>query len=184
VADTGRQLFVAPDNGVLSLVYAREEHVTVRHITATHYFLQPVSPTFHGRDIFAPVAGYLSKDIAAATLGEEVPDFVRFTLRSPKPAGDKTLQGVVLKVDHFGNLITNLRPQDVPQIFVMPPPPFRIAAGKGEVHAIKSTFGEGGPGEVFAIVGSVGFLEIVSNRGSAAQILAAGKGGEVTVTWQ
>ena len=75
--------FVAPDNGVLSLMYAREQRLTVRHITSEHYFLQPISNTFHGRDIFAPVAGYLAKGVDDEKFGEEITDFVRFN--APRP---------------------------------------------------------------------------------------------------
>ncbi|MBV9607971.1 MAG: SAM-dependent chlorinase/fluorinase, partial [Acidobacteria bacterium] len=86
LADTGRYLFIAPDNGVLSLVYEREEHVTVRHINAEHYFLQPVSRTFHGRDVFAAVAGWLSRgDIELSKFGESVTDYARFAAPRPKP---------------------------------------------------------------------------------------------------
>ena len=73
-------IFVAPDNGVLSMVEAREPKFIVRHITAERYFLQPVSQTFHGRDIFAPVAGWLSKGVAPAEFGPEISDYVRLPL--------------------------------------------------------------------------------------------------------
>jgi len=69
---------LAPDNGVLSLVYERENRLSVRNVTAEHYFLQPVSATFHARDIFAAVAGYLSKNVEVSKFGEEITDFVRF----------------------------------------------------------------------------------------------------------
>lgn len=184
VVTAGRHIFVAPDNGILSLVYAREGRVVVRHLTASHYFRQPVSPTFHGRDVFAPIAGYLSREVPVASLGEEITDYVRYSLRAPKQPAERTLQGTVLRVDHFGNLVTNIGPQDAPQLFATPPAPFRMAVGKGEVNALRSTFAEGKPGEVFAILGSMGFVEIVAHRASAAQILAASKGSEVVLTWQ
>ncbi|MGB7228865.1 MAG: SAM-dependent chlorinase/fluorinase, partial [Candidatus Acidiferrales bacterium] len=87
LATAGQHYFVAPDNGVLSMVYQSEESLTVRHITSEHYFLQPVSNTFHGRDIFSPVAAWLSKNGQSLAFGEEITDFVRFTLPKPKPAG-------------------------------------------------------------------------------------------------
>jgi S-adenosylmethionine hydrolase len=179
LADTGKYRFIAPDNGVLSLVYAREERVQVRHITAEHYFLNPVSATFHGRDIFAPVAAYVSKGVSLPMLGEEIDDYVRFTIRPPQPVSEKELTGVVLKVDTFGNLVTNLRPQDVPALSEEPTPDFCLKVGTGEVRSIKPTFSAGDPGEVFALWGSMGFLEIVANCGSAAQILGVGKGAKV-----
>jgi hypothetical protein len=182
--DAGRHQFVAPDNGVLSFVYEREERLSVRHITAEHYFLQPVSATFHGRDVFAPVAAYLSKGTALSSLGEAVRDFVHFDVRRPEAAGPQRLRGVVLRADHFGNLVTNIRPSDVPALFAECPPPFVIRLGEGEIRSLRTTFGEGSPGEVFAIVGSMGFLEIVVNRGSAAATLKVAKASEVTVAWQ
>ena len=70
--------FVAPDNGVLSIVYAKEQPIHVRHITSDHYFRQPVSHTFHGRDVFAPVAAHLAKMVAAHKFGDEIRDYVKF----------------------------------------------------------------------------------------------------------
>src|SRR5512146_1692013 len=84
-----KHISLAPDNGVLSLVYEREERLSVRHITAEHYFLQPVSQTFHGRDVFAAVAGWLSKGVEVAKFGDEITDFVRFAAPKPKPISDK-----------------------------------------------------------------------------------------------
>jgi S-adenosyl-L-methionine hydrolase (adenosine-forming) len=182
VLGTDRYFFVAPDNGVLSLIYAREERFSVRHITAEHYFLPELSKTFHGRDIFSPVAAYLAKGIDPEKLGEEIKDYVRFAAPRPKPVDEHTLRGVVLKVDRFGNLVTNITPVDMPKLFEAPPPPFRIAVGsKGQVSRICANYAEGGPGEAFGILGSMGFLEIATNRGSAFQLLGAGKGSEVNV---
>jgi S-adenosyl-L-methionine hydrolase (adenosine-forming) len=176
-----RHLFVAPDNGVLSLVYDREDRISVRHVTAEHYFLQPRSNTFHGRDIFSPVAGYLAKGVDPERFGEEITDYVRFGVPRPKPVDDRTLRGVVLKADRFGNLITNITPTDVPWLFENSRPAFKIAIGKGQVTRICSNYAEGAPGEAFGILGSMGFLEIATNRGSAQQLMGAGKGSEVSV---
>src|SRR5437773_4848854 len=114
---TEKHIFLAPDNGVMSLVYERTERLSVRHITATHYFLQPVSNTFHGRDVFAAVAGWMSKGVEVAKFGDEITDFVRFGAPKPKPGNEKLLKGIVLKADRFGNLITNFTAHDVPQLF-------------------------------------------------------------------
>lgn len=179
IATSEMHNFVAPDNGVLSLMYAREQRLSVRHITAEHYFLQPVSNTFHGRDIFAPVAAYLAKGVDQEKFGDEVTDYVRFNAPRPKPADAHTIRGVVLRVDRFGNLITNFTPQDAPALFQANVPPFKMAVGKREVTSVRTNYAEGAPGELFAIVGSMGFIEIAANRGSAAQTTAAGKGTEV-----
>lgn len=184
IASSEEQNFVAPDNGVLSLMYAREERLSVRHITSDHYFLQPVSNTFHGRDIFAPVAAYLAKGVDHEKFGEEITDFVRFNAPKPKPADANTLRGVVLRVDRFGNLITNFTPQDAPAVFQQQPPAFKIVVGKREVSVMRQNYAEGAPGEVFGILGSMGYLEIVANRGSAAQLVGSGKGTEVQLIFE
>ena len=176
-----RHLFVAPDNGVLSLIYDREERISVRHVTAEHYFLQPRSNTFHGRDIFAPVAAALAKGVEADRFGDEITDYVRFAAPRPKPVDERTLKGIVLKVDRFGNLITNISPADMPALFEAGPVAFKIAAGKGQATRVCANYSQGAPGEVFGILGSMGFLEIATNRGSAYQLLGAGKGSEVSI---
>jgi S-adenosyl-L-methionine hydrolase (adenosine-forming) len=181
ILSTDRHHFVAPDNGVLSLICSREERVHARHVTSEHYFLQPISNTFHARDIFAPIAGYLSKGVDSEKFGEEITDFVRFNAPRPKPVNPSTLRGVVLKVDRFGNLVTNITPQDAPMLFQENPPQFKIVVGKREISELKKTYAEGEPGEVFGILGSAGFLEIAANRGAAAQVIGSGKGTEVNL---
>ena len=181
ILSTERHHFVAPDNGVLSLIYGREERVHVRHVTAQHYFLQPISNTFHGRDIFAPVASYLSKGVDSEKFGDEITDYVKFNAPKPKPVDQQTLKGVVLKADRFGNLITNITPQDAPMLFGENPAPFKIVIGKHEITDVKTSYAEGEPGEVFAILNSMGYLEIAANRAPAAQIVGTAKGTEVSI---
>ncbi len=180
IASSDGYHFVAPDNGVLSMVYAREERIHVRHITSDHYFRQPVSNTFHARDVFAPVAGYLAKMVDSHKFGDEIEDYVRFAAPKPKPAGENKLRAVVLKVDRFGNLITNVTPEDAPALFA-PNAAFKIVVGSKEITDIRAAFAEGAPGEVFAVLGSMGYLEIVANRAAAAQLTGAGKGSEVSI---
>jgi S-adenosylmethionine hydrolase len=181
LASCDKYHFVAPDNGVLSLVYAREERTHVRHVTSEHYFLQPVSNTFHGRDIFAPVAAWLAKEVDSQKFGEEVEDYVRFSAPKPRAVDENRLRGVVLKVDRFGNLITNITPQDAPMLFGAEAGGFKIVVGSREITEIRNTYAEGAPGEVIGILGSMGFLEIAANRGAAAQLTGAGKGNEVSI---
>ena len=181
VVTSERHHFVAPDNGVLSLIYQREERLSVRHVTGEHYFLQPVSQTFHARDIFAPVAAYLAKGVDPAKFGEEVSDFVRFSAPKPKAVNETTLRGVVLKVDRFGNLITNIAPPDAPMLFGANPSGFKIVVGSREITEIKDAYAQGAPGEVFGILGSMGYLEIAANRGAAVQIVGVGKGADVNI---
>jgi S-adenosylmethionine hydrolase len=181
---TERHLFIAPDNGVLSFVYEREERISVRNITASHYFLQPVSQTFQGRDVFGAVAGWLSKGVEVAKFGDEIGDYARFAAPKPKAVNDKLLKGVVLKVDKFGNLITNITPNDIPQLFAPAPPPFKVLISKSEISKMTQSYAEGTPGEVFVILNSMGFLEIASHRGSAAHIVGAAKGSDVGVLFE
>lgn len=181
IASSDGYHFVAPDNGVLSMVYAKEERIHVRHVTSDHYFRQPVSNTFHGRDVFAPIAAYLAKQVDSHKFGEEVEDYVRFAAPHPKPAGDNRIRAVVLKVDRFGNLITNVTPQDVPALFSDKPGAFKISVGNKEVTEIRTAYADAAPGQVFGILGSMGYLEIAANRAPASQITGANKGSEVSI---
>jgi S-adenosylmethionine hydrolase len=181
---TEKHMFVAPDNGVLSFVYEREERISVRHIAAEHYFLQPVSATFHGRDVFAAIVAWLSKGVEVSKFGDEITDYARFAAPKPKPVHEKLMKGIVLKVDKFGNLITNITPADLPQLFVPGPPPFKVLIGKSEISKMTHSYAEGTPGEVFVLLNSMGFLEIASHRGSAAHIVSAGKGSDVGVLFE
>lgn len=169
--------FIAPDNGVLSSVYDQSEALYVWNIISEHYFRQPVSNTFHGRDIFAPVAAWLSKSWQTASFGEAITDFVRFSIPKPKTAGN-TIKGIVLKVDHFGNLVTNLTAADAPA-FTAADGKFTIKVGNGQVTKMVPTFAGGGAGEVVAFIGSSGYIEIAVNKGNAARTLAAARGVEV-----
>ena len=143
-------------------------------------FLQPVSNTFHARDIFAPVAAWLAKEVDSQKFGEEVEEYVRFNAPKPKAVDENRLRGVVLKVDRFGNLITNITPQDAP-IFGADAQAFKIVVGSREISEIHNAYAEGAPGQVFGILGSMGFLEIAANRGAAAQLTGASKGNEVSI---
>ena len=184
LAVTERHMFIAPDNGVLSLVYEREERLSVRHITAEHYFLQPLSQTFHGRDVFAAVAGWLSKGVEVTKFGDEITDYARFAAPKPKPVNENLIKGVVLKTDKFGNLITNITPTDVPRLFQAEPPPFKIFVGKTEITKMKTAYAQGAPGEVFGILNSMGYLEIATNRGTANKLVTADRGSEVGVYFE
>jgi S-adenosylmethionine hydrolase len=168
--------FVAPDNGVLSMIYERESSVTVRRITSEHYFLNPVSSTFHGRDVFAPVAAWLAKTYQTESFGEEITDYVRFTLPRAKPAGTG-LKGIVLRVDSFGNLMTNFTADDVAACSGQ----LRLQLNGNQIDQLVSTFAQGAAGKPVALVGSSGFLEIAVNKGNAARLLGVNRGAEVTL---
>ena len=134
---------------MLSLVYAqRRAECTCVTSPPIIIILQPVSNTFHARDIFAPVAAYLAKEVDSQKFGEEVEEYVRFTAPKPKAVDGNRLRGVVLKVDRFGNLITNITPQDAPVLFKAGASGFKIVAGSREITEIRNAYAEGAPGEV------------------------------------
>lgn len=177
----GGQFFVAPDNGVLTYVIEREEEARAYEITADHYFRKPLSSTFHGRDVFAPVAGWISRDIPLQKFGPPLQQPVRLKVPGISKVRDALIQGAILAVDNFGNLITNLRPADVPVYAGTDPRNCKIVTGKREITVFKRTFGEGGPGEVFVVPGSCGYLEIVARDRSAAAELQLGPGAPIGV---
>ncbi len=177
LVEAAGQYFVGPDNGVFSMIYAREKH-KVRHITAERYFLKPVSDTFHGRDIFAPVAAHLRKGIPPSRFGKLIQDYLRSDFFKPVRTGKRYWTGRVLKVDRFGNLITNLTLEDVPDLAFRP---FRITVGARVVDRMVRTFAEAEPGELVVIPGSSGFLEIAMNQQSASEYLKCGVGAPVEV---
>jgi S-adenosylmethionine hydrolase len=177
LVSANNQYFIAPDNGVLSMVYERESPVAVRHITSEHYFQRPVSETFHGRDIFAPVAAWLTKNWQGEAFGEIIEDHVRFALPRPKTQ-DSAMRGVVLKVDHFGNLMTNFTLEDLPEAKRQQGAISMTIGGK-PVKQMVANFAAGPAGEAVALVGSSGFIEIAVNKGNAARALAVNRGAEV-----
>ena len=182
IATVNEHYFVAPDNGVLSLVYAQAERVLVREISSSHYFRQPVSSTFHGRDVFAPVAANLAKGVDPAKFGDEITDYVRFAAPKPKTAADGSLRGIVLKIDRYGNVVTNIKASDAPHLLGHNAPPFKLSLGSQEISTLCTHYAEGAPGKLFAILGSMGFLEISANRGTAAKLTGAVKGSEVILS--
>jgi S-adenosyl-L-methionine hydrolase (adenosine-forming) len=177
LVSANNQYFVAPDNGVLSMVYERENPVSVRHITSEHYFQRPVSETFHGRDIFAPVAAWLTKNWQSEAFGEVIEDHVRFALPRPKTQ-DGAMRGAVMKVDHFGNLMTNFTLEDLPEAKRQPGPIAMTVGGK-PVKQMVGNFSQAPAGEAVALVGSSGFIEVAVNKGNAARALAVNRGAEV-----
>ncbi len=174
------QYFVAPDNGVLSVVYEREQNVVARNVTAEHYFLQPVSKTFHGRDIFAPIAAWLSKVWQTASMGEEITDHKKFALPKPK-ATDGVVKGIVMRVDTFGNLVTNFRMEDLPES-ALANGEVKFQVGTQAVSRMVPTFASGNAGEPVAYLGSAGYVEIAVNKGNASRTLSIGRGTAVVLT--
>jgi S-adenosylmethionine hydrolase len=172
------QYFVAPDNGVLSMIFAREQP-KVRHITDESYFLKPVSRTFHGRDVFSPVAAHLASGVAPAKFGKRIEDYIRASFDKPTQTGKHTWTGSILKADHFGNLATNFHIDEFPSLRTHA---FAMITGLQKITRLAVTFSECAPGELFAIVGSSGYLEVAAAQGSAAEALGCGSGSPVQLT--
>lgn len=159
ILETERYFFVGPDNGVFDLVLKREEGIRVYELVEERFRLPQVSQTFHGRDIFAPAAAHLSLGVSPGEMGPLLPREALVTLDIPDPVQDGgLLQGEVISVDHFGNLITNI-PQDA--VGVLAPDEMVEVEINGErIGGLKSSYAEGEAGEIISLWGSGGLLEI------------------------
>jgi S-adenosylmethionine hydrolase len=169
LVEAGGHRFVAPDNGVLTMLYESKAKHRVREITASRYFREPVSQTFHGRDVFAPAAAHVASGLQPSRLGERISDYVRLDFAKPVRRGPKRWSGTILKVDRFGNLITNFESA----AWKLSGQPFEIKAGTGSVTKLARHYSGMAAGELFAIAGSAGYLEISLNQGSAASATGA-----------
>jgi S-adenosylmethionine hydrolase len=173
IAGAAGHFFVAPDNGVLTMVYDAVPAHEVREITETRYLRQPVSQTFHGRDIFAPVAARLATGLAPAEFGGLISDHQRLGFGKPVQTGPATWTGTVLKIDRFGNLITNL---DSGTWSGLAGQSFEMRIAGHCVSRMACNYAEMQPGELCVIAGSAGLLEVSLNRGNAAASTGARSG--------
>jgi hypothetical protein len=176
--------FVGPDNGLFSLVYQDAERLRVHHITAGHYFIANAGPTFHGRDVFAPVAAWLSKGIPSGNFGDEITNFVKLNVPAVN-RNDTGIEGHVVHIDRFGNLITNITFKDLQPLF----PGDGVAGtavvtvGGREIKGLKRFYAEAAPGEPGAIINSNGRLEIFLFRQNARTTLAIKRGEAVRLSF-
>jgi len=164
IAEAEGHLFVAPDNGVLTMVFDAVKNCRVREITASAFFRKPVSRTFHGRDIFAPVAAHLARGVAPARFGKRIPDPVRAAFSRPIQKGPKRWTGAILKIDSFGNLITNFDSETWRQLAAKP---FRMKIKNHTVSRIAINYTAPASRELFVIEGSSGYLEVSVKQSSA-----------------
>ncbi|MGA2716475.1 MAG: SAM-dependent chlorinase/fluorinase [Bryobacteraceae bacterium] len=165
LAEAAGHRFVAPDNGVLTMLFDSVTGHKVREITASRFFREPVSRSFHGRDIFAPVAAHLATGLAPARLGKRIEDYARLAFARPTRTGPKQWSGVVLKIDRFGNVITNFESEAWKRLARQP---FEMRIGAHCASVLASNYAERNAGELFAIAGSAGFLEVSMNQANAA----------------
>jgi len=177
-ADAADYKFVAPDNGVLSAVFRETPPKKVVELTERKYARPTVSRTFEGRDRFAPAAGWLAKGIPLASLGKGVADF--HVLDLPQPHSDaKHISGQVVRIDRFGNLITNIDRRTFEHL--SSGGAIAVRAGTHDIRRVVATYAEAPAGELCALFGSTDHLEIAVNAGDAAAHLALSRGAVVTV---
>ncbi len=176
------QYFVAPDNGVLSMILARDANACIREITNRALWLNTTSSTFHGRDVFAPVAAALTAGAAQPSdVGPVIENVERLPGLEAKQIQPGTWQGKVLSIDRFGNVITNFR---VAQFRSIASEPFTLLLGNGEVTQWRATFGQALREECFAYFGSSGYVEAGMNQTSAAIRLNISPGDSIIVELQ
>ncbi len=180
-ARIGNQGYVAPDNGLLSRLAQRAAPSKLIRLTEPQYWLEPVSATFHGRDVMAPAAAHLSLGLDPDKLGPPLEKLVMLDWPQPRVAPGK-IEGQILDIDSFGNLITNIEAKMIAQV----PADGQVWAELGEHRAegICSTYGDQPAGTLVALVGSGDRLELALVGGSAAKALDARIGEPVTVRWQ
>jgi S-adenosylmethionine hydrolase len=168
--------FVGPDNGLFSYVYDSEPSHQTYHLTNNKYFRESPSSTFHGRDIFAPVAAALSKGVKPRAFGPRIKDEVRLASLSPVKQSDGSVTGRIIHIDRFGNCITNFTRVELPDTTRA-----SLRVKRRVVRTFRKFFADdhGSRDNLFAIWGSAGFLEIACNGSSAAELLHARSGDEV-----
>ncbi|HKO60216.1 MAG TPA: SAM-dependent chlorinase/fluorinase [Pyrinomonadaceae bacterium] len=173
--DSGGHFFVGPDNGIFS--YVIKDDAAVYEVTNEDYFRKPLSQTFHGRDVFAPVAAALSNGIRPETLGKRTEAWVTLPPLGPKKLTDR-VEGRIIHIDRFGNCITNLTRDHINADNIGTS--IQLKVGRTRVNSFRQFYGEKSPGkELFAIWGSAGFLEISVQNKSAAAMLKVQRGATV-----
>lgn len=167
---TKNYFFIGPDNGLLTIAAERDGVRDVFELTNKKYFLPNISKTFHGRDIFAPVAAYLSLKIKPENFGKKIGSWVKLDLKEPILKGDKLL-GEIVYIDSFGNLISNIDQKRL--MSFIGSTLFNIKIKRKKISEIKQGYWEGKEGEILALIGSRGFLEISVKNGNARTTLKA-----------
>lgn len=170
--EAGEYFFVGPDNGLFSFVY--KDRTRAFTLENERFYRHPVSPTFHGRDIFAPVAAHLSLGVPVAEFGPPADDPVKLSNIPVKQITNDEFEGRVIHIDHFGNLVTNITAKQASRAF-------KLEMGGRLIVNRREFFAGAAAGEPFAILGSAGFIEIAVDRESAADKLNAKVGTRVVM---
>jgi S-adenosylmethionine hydrolase len=173
-AQTGKFIFVGPDNGILSLALRASKVTSIRQLTNPDFFLNPVSHTFHGRDVFAPVAAHLSRDPKCfSKLGPELNNYQKLDIPEARQEGD-LIRGAVVYIDHFGNALTNIHNEAADQ-------GYQIVWCSRAAFPLKPCYQGTPQGHGVAVRGSAGFIEIAVNGGNAAERFKLKTGAAVTL---
>jgi S-adenosylmethionine hydrolase len=178
-------IFLAPDNGVLTLLMEEKDIDAIVRVENSHYFLNAISHTFHGRDIFAPVASHLSKGVYIDLLGPPLDpqDLIRLNIPKPYLSEKNELIGTIISIDRFGNCISNIDENRLKFFFQNDPEKtLEIKVDKTVIKSLSQSYADAAPGDPLAVIGSFGFLEIAINCGNAGRRLNVSKGDTVTVT--
>jgi len=175
---TGKHCFIGPDNGLFTGVMQSAASYACIELTNTAFFLEAVSSTFHGRDIFAPVAAHITRGIAPLTMGRLIDDPVMLDIPAPAAGKDGCITGAIVHIDHFGNLITNIAAEAITH---MAHGGIEIACSGSIIRTFCSTYTQACAGELFGMFGSSGMLEISVKNASARLALKARRGQAVTV---
>ncbi|MFH1419833.1 MAG: SAM-dependent chlorinase/fluorinase [Planctomycetota bacterium] len=174
------QTFLTPDNGLISLIHRDFVMDELRAIENTRLFRPEVSATFHGRDVLAPVAGHLARGMRLDNVGPVIEELEILNLDRPAVLPNRGVEGQVLFVDRFGNLISNISDEDLAAVS-HGLGGFNVYVGPLRVGPLRTTYGDVKPGEIVAVIGSTGMLEIAINQGNAASQLRATPGTIVIV---
>ncbi|MDE0466739.1 MAG: SAM-dependent chlorinase/fluorinase [Candidatus Poribacteria bacterium] len=188
VCQTDNAFFVCPDNGVLSYLLQSTEDEAEQPINAVEiqnkaYYLPEVSNTFHGRDIFAPVAAHLSLGVPLEDIGPPVQTLVQLPIQAPELSGN-TLTGQIVKIDRFGNAITNISESAIAGLESASTggiSAYEIRIGSVRLNRFNRAYAESGVGKPLAIIGSSGLLEIAVNGGSAEKQLGLKRGDVIVI---
>jgi S-adenosylmethionine hydrolase len=182
---TEKYFFIAPDNGVLSYPLRSEKVIAAVEITNTSYFLESVSSTFHGRDIFAPVAAWLSRGVKVQEFGPEIKDIHRISFPPVKKLNKNTWRAEVLYIDKFGNVITNIDKGQWQQLQAeSQTSSFALQIGGMRITSLADNYLQGKSQKLSALFGSSNFLEISSYCQSAARKLKVRRGDTIEITFR